>query len=833
MPSPSNDDLREEIRALSLELRSLRDEVERLKGREAPAPASSRPAAEPKREIARPVPAPPTAAPAPAPAPARPKPWELPRAPRPARPAWSFDEKFIGEKLTQYAGMVILALGILFFLIWTATHAGPEVRVAIAAGAGAVLIVLGLKAEKRPPYDRLAGTLIRGGWTVLYLTVYASHHFEATRILESAAVELALLLGAAAGMIGHAISRKSRPLRLYSVGLTYFVLLFCGEEIGSYDLMAVLFAASAVVAVGSGEADILLASLCGYYANYVPVYFHTITAPPDQRTVANFASPFLWLAGPYLLVAGLPLFRRARERIFGADAKPTLGEAALCLNAALFAVVAGSMGRVYFGVPHLGRAAALASLFAVPALFQARLLGRRSAAAGLGAVLALGLLAAAIFEMPDPMWKLLAWMVVSCSWVWIGLLFEQPVWRAAGLTMAMLTFVFYVQVAVLGPESRREASMAMFLFCGLAYVFSRTHRLWLKDQETWEEPATEMWLHAGSLALLIGLWGTLDAAPFLCVVAALGVVAEHAAVGLGRTHLWAQAAMLECGACVYAFFVDYGANLPIMGLTPRLLTTGVLAACSAYVYFAGPVTEELAKSWKAWTLAEARRALSWLAFAAVSFAVYREFDGRLRLPVWAFGCVGLLALGRSLGKDDFRRQGGLLAAVSAVEAVATYLLGPSQLLGSASAAGAVFYWSSCAALLGGLVLVKSRALGEPTDLDKQAAGALGALPLVLGACYLAKELDQFQLTLVWTGLGIAFLAGGLALDWRELRYPALGLLGLCVGKALLMDTANLPLPYRVASFVALGIVLLLASSLYVRAGARSPDDPKDHPVDSR
>jgi hypothetical protein len=38
-------------------------------------------------------------------------------------------------------------------------------------------------------------------------------------------------------------------------------------------------------------------------------------------------------------------------------------------------------------------------------------------------------------------------------------------------------------------------------------------------------------------------------------------------------------------------------------------------------------------------------------------------------------------------------------------------------------------------------------------------------------------------------------------------------------KALFSDTANLPLPNRVASFTALGLVLLFASALYVRAGS--------------
>jgi uncharacterized membrane protein len=855
MPGPSNEELAERLRALSIEVVSLRDEVERLKGGRSPLPSAPAffPAADPLSSSAptSPVAAPtspapsPSTPPAPAPRPPwllpkpgerskpaeRQKPWLVPKSPARAKPAWTLDEKFIGEKLTQYAGMVVLALGIVFFLIWTAAHAGPEVRVAIAAAAGAALILLGSQAAKRPPYDGLSGTLIGGGWTVLYLTIYAAYHFDATKIIDSATLELGLLLAAAGGLTAHALSRRSRPLRLYAVGLTYFVMLVCGRDVPAFELFLILFAAAAAVAVETGEADVLIASLLGYYANYASVYVQTINIPPAQRTLDNFAAPFAWLAIPYALVAVLPLIPYARRRVFETDEGRALGDAALSLNAVLFAVTAGSMGRIYFGVPQLARAAGLSLLFAVPSLLHARALSRRSTAAGLSGVLALGLLAAAVFEMPDPMWKLLAWIVISCAWVWVGLLFDQPVWRAAGLVSSVLTFGFYIHVAAEGPESRRAASMALFLFAGLSYFFSRFHRLWLESPEEWEKPATELWLHAGSLALLVGLWGVLDAAPFLCVLVALALAAEHVAVRLGRAHLWAQASLLQCGACVYSLFVDYGADAPVAGLTPRLWTTAVLAAGSAYAYFDGPADEELTSRWTHWSRAQARRGLSWLAVLAVSFAAYREFDGRLRLPIWALGCLGLLALGRVRRDEDFRRQGGILAVVAGVEAFATYLLAPPQLLSPLSAWSMAFYWGSCAALLAGLFVVKSRRWGAPTELDDQAARALGFLPIVLGACYLAKELDRVQLTMAWTGLGLAALIGGLAFDWRELRYPGLGLLGVCVVKALIMDTAGLPLPYRVASFVGLGVVLLLASSLYAKAGARAPLDEKNPPAD--
>lgn len=825
----TNEELQSELRALSLEVRSLRDEVERLKGgkpAEPPPPKAEPPAPKPA-EVKPPEPKP--SAPAPAPTfqdlvrkakglpPLAQSSGPLRSAPAARRDiSGAFTEKFIGEKMLQYVGALILGLGVVFFLVWRAQHTSPHERALMAAAAGAVLVGLGVYVRSRPAYANLSGALLGGGWSVLYVTAYAVSHFEPVRIVESPETALGLLIAAAGGMVAHAVATGSRPFRLYAFSLVYFLLLFCRADLASFDLFLLLLAASAAIAVESGEADVLIPALIGFHANYLPVYFRTIALPPAEHTSANFAQPFGWLAGGYLIVALMPFVPRTRERI-GGEAQGRILDAALCLNAALFALVAGSMGRVYFGHSTLPRAAALSALFLLPAVGHLKVLGRKAASVSLGGVIPLALMAAAVFEMPDPMWKLVAWVGVSTGWVFVGLFLGQPVWRAAGLCMALLTFMFYTEVARRGEEARREAAMALFVFSGLSYFFSRFHRLWLADPEEWERPVTEYWLYIGTAALVLGLWGALDAAPFLCCLVALALVGETVAVRLGRVHLWVQAAALELGFGFYSFFVDYGAALPVLGVSPRIIVTAVVIGAYLYLLFADPMDEGLAGRWEGFSLKDQRRAVSWMLLAVASFAVYREFDGRLRLPIWAFTSLGLFWLGRAKRSADFRAQAMLLAAGTGIEAGVSYLTAPAALLPRLSPVHIVMFWSSIAALLGGLASAKSGEGAE--ERDGQAATMFSLLALVLGAAYFAKELDRVQLTMAWTGLGIAFLAGGIVLGWRELRLPGLGLLGLCVAKALLSDTANLPLPHRVASFVALGVVLIFASSLYNRAGA--------------
>ena len=838
MPEPESGDLdvKESLRALRDELRSLRAEVDSLKAVKGPSPEAPKPAEPARRDFFSRITSAFTSTPAvkstklasgrillkSAKKPGPPEGAAVPAEPAKSAPSWNFDEKFVGEKVLQYAGMVVLALGVVFFLVWRATHTGPAERVFMASALGAVLVFLGLRLRGDERYREFAQTLIGGGWTVLYVTAYAAYHFPPTKILDSAPLGLGVLGLVALGMVGHALSTGSRAFRLYAFGLTYFVFFFCREEVTTFDLFLLLHVACAVVAAETGEADVLLVSLVGFHASYLPQYLDFMK---DARghAFAEFVRIVGWQAGAYLAVAALPFVPKARSRLLAPE-QEKLFDAALSWNAVAFAAFAGTLGRAYFGTVSLSRAAVLSLFFALPGAGYLKVMPKNSTGAGLCGVLALGLLAAAAFSMPDPMWKLVAWAVISCSWVWLGLFLDAPVWRAAGLAMATLTFLFYARTASLGAAQKSSASMAMFVFSALSYLYSRFYRVWLSDAEEWEKPAGEYWLYVGTTALILGLWGVLDAAPFVCALMALAVAGEYLAARIPRLHFWVQASALELGVGLYSMLVDYGANAPVAGSSARLLVTGVLIAGWAYLYFDGPVDEALASKWKPWSRADQRQALTWVALAAVSFAVYKEFDGRMRLPVWALGCAFLYLAGKMSGATHFKQQGLVLALGTAGEAAVSYMTTPTALLGGVTTTQTAVYWLSCLSLLGATAIAKERQWGEPTELDGQSAGMLALLSLALMAAYCGKELDRVQLTMAWTALGVGYLLGGIVLGWRELRVPALVLLGACVFKALLFDSSQLPLPYRVASFVALGVVLLVGSSLYVRMddGAEKP-----------
>lgn len=72
------------------------------------------------------------------------------------------------------------------------------------------------------------------------------------------------------------------------------------------------------------------------------------------------------------------------------------------------------------------------------------------------------------------------------------------------------------------------------------------------------------------------------------------------------------------------------------------------------------------------------------------------------------------------------------------------------------------------------------------------------------------------LTASWSLLGLAFFAGGFALRERLYRWLGLGVLGCALGRVVLFDVWKLETVYRILSFMALGIVLLVLGFIYNR-----------------
>ena len=81
----------------------------------------------------------------------------------------------------------------------------------------------------------------------------------------------------------------------------------------------------------------------------------------------------------------------------------------------------------------------------------------------------------------------------------------------------------------------------------------------------------------------------------------------------------------------------------------------------------------------------------------------------------------------------------------------------------------------------------------------------------------STQTSQLALSGFWGALGLAAIVAGLIRRKRALRLGGLGILALAVGKVFLVDLAHLESIWRVASFLAVGLLLLAGAFAYQRA----------------
>lgn len=98
-------------------------------------------------------------------------------------------------------------------------------------------------------------------------------------------------------------------------------------------------------------------------------------------------------------------------------------------------------------------------------------------------------------------------------------------------------------------------------------------------------------------------------------------------------------------------------------------------------------------------------------------------------------------------------------------------------------------------------------------------------PEAVGALELgARQQGQALLSALWATAGVAALVLGLKRDLRPVRVAGLVLLLITIAKVFAYDLAALTSFYRVASVVALGLLLLIGAYAWQRARPRAPED---------
>jgi uncharacterized membrane protein len=213
-----------------------------------------------------------------------------------------------------------------------------------------------------------------------------------------------------------------------------------------------------------------------------------------------------------------------------------------------------------------------------------------------------------------------------------------------------------------------------------------------------------------------------------------------------------------------------------------------------------------------------------LAAEAVALAglARREHDdvaawGALSALALAFGFALEIAPPSALGL-------GLDQPLTAAAALAALVAATGSVAFLAPASGMRSWLTGAAALL--VLYLASVLVVTPFQPDGAAAqAAVLELPV--------RQQGQVLLSGLWALVGLSGLVVGLFRDLRPVRLAALGLLLVAVAKVFTFDLATLASVYRVASFVALGVLLLVAAFVWQRVRPRALPDMREAPAGIR
>lgn len=129
----------------------------------------------------------------------------------------------------------------------------------------------------------------------------------------------------------------------------------------------------------------------------------------------------------------------------------------------------------------------------------------------------------------------------------------------------------------------------------------------------------------------------------------------------------------------------------------------------------------------------------------------------------------------------------------------------------------IIYWANLLAIL--TPLVAQQMLRRTEDEFRMEEAWHLVLTVISGVSvwlYVSEWAANKMLTASWTALAFIILAGGLVVKERAWRWLGLVIFACAIGRAIFVDVWKLGVLYRVLSFMALGVALIVLGFIYTR-----------------
>lgn len=771
-------------------------------------------------------------------------------------------------------GIVVLLTGLVFLGNLAYQHIVPRLgsgmKLSLIVAAGVSLAGIGFRLEKKKEHMRnYARVLMAGGFAAIYYACYAAHFVSFLRVIESAVLGGVLLLALAGGLAWFAHRRRSELLATLVILLSYYTS--CINPVGGFTLFSnVLLTATAVFflvknrwsavssfslaatytsyaywryfaadnPVLSGDLWIQVAFLTCYWLLFTAAVFLAEQTAMGKGARTSFAtgnngaffaltaltlstngSQKFWL---FSLCFGVVLFvlskiaarRNPDDRTLDAAyltqalALTTTGLAMrftgpqLALTLAAQGTVLLSCGRARQAVL-LEFGGLLSTAGAFMLALNNLLVGGPHATATAG-IVALTLLFNTWWFKRQRGISLMEFHAISTAFAITGFILGG-VWmtRIAGgyfecwAVIAALGFAFvplvelsFISQALFPLAVLKWGALAVFgrtvpvpdtvlmLACGMAlsYWWSRNERLYLSLRKTAEGIA------AFSTMLVAMIWLKLEfpneqAMTVTAVVGLLWIGVAH----YTRVQMLLFAGLAFSGATIADFVIWQSESHWALALIPiaHVVIVGRWFKQGSFPTFKNSLVALMLLFWS-W----AHIPSEWLAlFYATTSASFALAGARMKNGIFSQIALAIGGLATLVYWSQFTRPGGLLNLIAllvfAVACRYSRRLWPEEPMIGASP---TISWSTLLGLFG----------------------------------YVTQHSQFLGLTVGWSFLALGFFVAGLCLRDRHYRVGGLALLGISLARVFFVDVWEFDPVYRILSFIALGVVLLLVGYGYNR-----------------
>ena len=573
-------------------------------------------------------------------------------------------EEMLGTDWLNKLGIILLVLGVAFFLAYQLREMGPGGKVTVGFVTAGVMLGAGIWLERKDRYRILARAAIGGGWALLFFTAYAMYHVPAAHVIDSQLTDLLLMLVVAAAMVAHTLRYRSQVVTGLAFLLAFLTVTISHSNV--YSLSAGVVLAIGLVAI-VGRMQWFELEIFGILASYLNHYLwlRPIIEPMQGRhhPFPEFTASAGILVLYWLVFRLSYVFRKPTE-----EGQERISTAAALLNTSLLlALLKYQSVHPEWAFWALLAIGALEAGFALlPATRR-----RRSAVIVLSTLGVALLIAAFPFRYSGTRLSVL-WLIEAEALLLIGVWTKEVVYRRLGMIASVLVagqMIAYDAAEIFGrrmddADLRADFPLSILFVVAAAIFYLNAHWVLRRCSELFttefDRTVMQRLSYAGMVMLLIASWIAFPQAWTAVIWCALALALTLAAERLKAAELAHQATFLAAISVARVLAINLGATEKFHGLTLRLLT---MTSVAILLY--------IASSWRRadalleWSFDRTvRHAYSWAASFLLALLAWYELRPVGVADAWVVGGLVLLELGLTRKSLSLRLQAYLFLAAS-------------------------------------------------------------------------------------------------------------------------------------------------------------------------